>query len=146
MGILCAVVEAFVLAVLDARHDLPLGGRIASQLVGNQHTRRAALLLQQLAQQAFGGLLIAPALDEDIENEAFLIDGAPEPVLFAGDGDDDLIKVPFVAATTTDGRELHLTRYTQPEPDLQLLIQQLKLELPPQPPPRITAAAVARAT
>jgi transposase len=47
---------------------------------------------------------------------------------------------------TTDGRELHLTRYTQPEPDLQLLIQQLKLELPPQPPPRITAATVARAT
>ena len=47
---------------------------------------------------------------------------------------------------TTDGRELRLTRYTQPEPDLQLLIQQLKLELPPQPPPRITAAAVARAT
>ena len=47
---------------------------------------------------------------------------------------------------TTDGRELHLTRYTQPEPDLQLLIQQLKLELPPQPPPKITAAAVTRAT
>jgi Transposase DDE domain len=45
---------------------------------------------------------------------------------------------------TIDGRELHLTRYTQPEPDLQLLIQQLKLELPPQPPPRITAAAVDR--
>jgi hypothetical protein len=47
---------------------------------------------------------------------------------------------------TTDGRELRLTRYTQPEPDLQLLIQQLKLQLPPQPPPRITAAAVACAT
>jgi Transposase DDE domain len=38
---------------------------------------------------------------------------------------------------TTDGRELLLTRYTQPEPELQLLIHQLKLELPPQPPPRI---------
>ena len=38
---------------------------------------------------------------------------------------------------TTDGRELVLTRYTQPEPELQLLIQQLKLGLPPQPPPRI---------
>ena len=47
---------------------------------------------------------------------------------------------------TTDGRELRLTRYTQPEPDLRLLIQQLKLELPPQPPPKITAAAVARTT
>jgi len=47
---------------------------------------------------------------------------------------------------TTDGRELHLNRTTQPEPDLQLLIQQLKLELLPQPPPRITAAALTRAT
>jgi hypothetical protein len=47
---------------------------------------------------------------------------------------------------TTDGRELLLTRYTQPEPELQLLIKQLKLQLPPQPPPRISTAAVARAT
>jgi DDE family transposase len=41
---------------------------------------------------------------------------------------------------TTDGRELQLTRYTQPEPDLRLLLQQLKLVLPEQPPPKITAA------
>jgi len=45
---------------------------------------------------------------------------------------------------TTDGRELLLTRYTQPEPELQLLIQQLKLNLPPQPPPRIAASTVPR--
>jgi hypothetical protein len=43
---------------------------------------------------------------------------------------------------TTDGRELLLTRYTQPEPELRLLIQQLKLQLPPQPPPRIATANV----
>ncbi len=41
---------------------------------------------------------------------------------------------------TTDGRELVLTRYTQPEPELQLLINQLKFQLPPQPAPRIAAA------
>jgi Transposase DDE domain len=41
---------------------------------------------------------------------------------------------------TTDGRELMLTRYTQPEPELQLLINQLKLQLPPQPLPRITTS------
>jgi hypothetical protein len=32
---------------------------------------------------------------------------------------------------TTDGREMLLTRYTHPEPEFQLLIQQLKLSLPP---------------
>jgi len=40
---------------------------------------------------------------------------------------------------TTDGREVILTRYTQPEKDLQLLLDHLKLTLPDQPPPRITA-------
>src|SRR3954470_3272652 len=98
MRILCPVVEPFVLAVLDARHDLPLGGGVAAQLVGEQHTRRLSLLLQQFAQQAFGGLLIAPALYEDVEDKAFLVDRAPEPILLAGNGDDDLIKVPFIAA------------------------------------------------
>ena len=42
---------------------------------------------------------------------------------------------------TTDGRELLLTRYTQPEPELNLLLKKLKLELPAQPPPKITARA-----
>jgi transposase len=43
---------------------------------------------------------------------------------------------------TTDGREVILTRYTQPEKDQRLLLQKLKWELPEQPPPRITAAEV----
>ena len=38
---------------------------------------------------------------------------------------------------TTDGRQLVLPRYTQPDSDHQLLFQQLKLNLPAQPPPRI---------
>jgi transposase len=46
---------------------------------------------------------------------------------------------------TTDGRELILTRTTQPEPELQLLLDKLKLQLPEQPPPRITPAQVAAA-
>ena len=41
---------------------------------------------------------------------------------------------------TTDGRELVLTRYTEPDPELNLLLKKLKLELPAQPPPKITAA------
>jgi transposase len=43
---------------------------------------------------------------------------------------------------TTDGRELVLTPYTQPKPELKLLLQKLALELPAQPPPRITTAGV----
>jgi transposase len=40
---------------------------------------------------------------------------------------------------TTDGRTLILSRYTEPDTDHKLLLEQLKLALPPQPPPRITA-------
>ena len=39
---------------------------------------------------------------------------------------------------TTDGRELLLTRYTEPEPELALLLHKLKLVLPEQPSPKIT--------
>jgi len=46
-----------------------------------------------------------------------------------------------VHVPTTDGRELMLTRYTQPEPELSLLLDKLKLDLPAQPPPKISAAA-----
>ena len=44
-----------------------------------------------------------------------------------------------VRVPTTDGRELRLTRHTQPEPELQVLIERLKLQLPTQPPPKISA-------
>jgi hypothetical protein len=40
---------------------------------------------------------------------------------------------------TTDSRILILSRYTELNADQKLLIKQLKLDLPPQPPPRITA-------
>ncbi len=50
-----------------------------------------------------------------------------------------------VAIPTTDGREVQLTRYTQPAPDLMLLLNQLKLTLPEQPPPKITATQVVEA-
>jgi len=49
------------------------------------------------------------------------------------------IQMVDVHLPTTDGRHLVLSRYTQPNKDHQLLLQQLKLNLPPQPPPRISA-------
>jgi transposase len=40
---------------------------------------------------------------------------------------------------TTDGSTLILSRYTELTAEQKMLVQQLKLDLPPQPPPRITA-------
>jgi hypothetical protein len=41
---------------------------------------------------------------------------------------------------TVDQRWLILPRYTQPASDTKLLIEKLKLELPSQPPPRLSAS------
>jgi hypothetical protein len=55
------------------------------------------------------------------------------PVSFA------TVQVLDVAVLTTDGRELLLMRHTEPSRDVALLLHQLDLQLPPQPPPRIRA-------
>src|ERR1700737_2703465 len=48
-----------------------------------------------------------------------------------------------VHVPTTDGRELLVTRYTEPDAELRLLLDKLKLALPAQSPPKITTAQVA---
>ena len=42
---------------------------------------------------------------------------------------------------TTDGRTLILTRHTEPDQETETFTRELKLDLPPQPPPSITAPA-----
>jgi transposase len=45
-----------------------------------------------------------------------------------------------------DGRNLVLPRHTQPEPDVQALMEQIRITLPPQPPPRIKSVQPGPAT
>ena len=47
---------------------------------------------------------------------------------------------------TRDRRWLILPRYTQPAPDVKVLLEEIQLALPSQPPPRITAPAVPATT
>jgi transposase len=54
------------------------------------------------------------------------------------------IQMVDVHLPTTDGRELVLSRYTQPEAEHRMLLDTLKLRLPEQPPPKIAAAQVTR--
>jgi len=44
---------------------------------------------------------------------------------------------------TTDGQHIVLSRYTEPEPDVALLLAQLQLALPPQSPPKVHASGKA---
>ena len=76
--------------MLDAGHGLPLRRAVAGELIGDHDARWPHLLLQQLAQQALGSLLVAAALDQDIEHDAGLVHGSPQPVLYTGDLEHDL--------------------------------------------------------
>jgi len=51
-----------------------------------------------------------------------------------------------VEILTTDGRTIPLTRHTEPQPELNLLLEWLRLELPAQPPSKISAAQAETAT
>jgi len=52
------------------------------------------------------------------------------------------IQMVDVHIPTTDAREITLPRYTQPDPEHRMLLEQLRMTLPAQPPPRITASQV----
>lgn len=47
------------------------------------------------------------------------------------------IQMVDVCLPTSDGRWLIMPRYTEPEPEQQMLLEKMGLSLPPQPPPRI---------
>jgi len=48
-----------------------------------------------------------------------------------------MVQMLDVVVPTTDARELLLVRHTEPSHDVALLLEHLKLTLPPQPPPKI---------
>jgi transposase len=56
------------------------------------------------------------------------------------------IQMVDVHVPTTDGRELVLSRYTQPEIEHRMLLDQLGMTLPKQPPPKVAAVQVRHIT
>lgn len=58
--------------------------------------RRAALRFEELAHQTLCRLGVATALHQHVEDKAVLVNGAPKSVLLSTDGDNYVIKVPFV--------------------------------------------------
>ncbi|OCJ22448.1 hypothetical protein A6U89_28575 [Agrobacterium sp. B133/95] len=61
---------------------------------------RARLLFEPPFQYPLGGLGIAAALHQHVENETILIDSLPEPVFLSADHNHNFMEVPFVAKPT----------------------------------------------
>ncbi len=62
--------------------------------------RSFALSFQYLAKESFGSLGIAPALHQNIEYGAVLVDGPPEIVDLSLDSDEHFIGVPMITELT----------------------------------------------
>ena len=106
MRVFRAVVEALVFPVLHTRHDFFLCGFVAAELVGDQYARHVLAPLEQLAEELLGCSFVPPALDEDIEHIAFLVDRPPEIVGLAIDLEEHFIQVPLVTRARTSSAQL----------------------------------------
>ena len=69
---------------------------VTAQLVGDQHPRRCALLLEEFAEEPLGGLGIPARSDQDVEDVAVPVDGPPQILPTAVDRQEHLVEVPLV--------------------------------------------------
>ncbi len=99
MRVLRAIVQAFVLAMFNLKAHLRPRHSVGAELVRDHDAGRDDRRFQKPLHEPLRRAGVSPTLDQDVENDAVLIDGAPEPVWLAGDRDDDLIHMPFVAAS-----------------------------------------------
>ena len=100
--ILCPVVDALVLAMLEGHTHPGPGSAVGTELVGDHHARHAGWLADELAQELLHCELLsrAPtlaALNEGVGNQAISINGANMARLLAVDRDHDLVEMPLVA-------------------------------------------------
>ncbi|BBB96608.1 hypothetical protein BE61_20390 [Bradyrhizobium elkanii USDA 61] len=68
---------------------------VRTAFVRDHHARRHAGGFQELLHEPLCSARISSALDQDVENEAILVDSAPEPMLFARDRDNDFVQIPL---------------------------------------------------
>ena len=97
MRVLGSIVEVSALSVFNTGKRLTPSDAIAPQLVGHDQSRHILQTLQKPPEEALYGLGIASGLNEDVEYDPSLIDGAPEIVLHALDPDEDFVHVRFVS-------------------------------------------------
>jgi hypothetical protein len=89
MRILRPIVQALVLAMFHAKAHFRSRSAVRTELVRDHHARRHDRGFQELLHEPLRSARVSSALDQDVEHEAILIDGAPQPMLLARDRDND---------------------------------------------------------
>src|ERR1700694_3644881 len=97
MGVLRAIVLPQSLLMTAGQVEGPEGRAGGAEPVGRQQFRRETLFLEELAHQPECRPLVAPALNQHVENLALVIDGAPQVHPFASNPDHHLVEVPSIA-------------------------------------------------
>jgi hypothetical protein len=69
---------------------------VAPQLISHARPGRLLQTLRKSPEEALDGLAIALPLNKDVEDNAMLIDGTPEIVLYSLDSDKHFVHVPLV--------------------------------------------------
>ena len=59
-----------------------------------------------VAQEPFRGMLITSRLDQDVEHDAVLVDGSPQPVAMTTNTVRYFVEMPFVAGSSTTTTKL----------------------------------------
>ena len=78
MRILTAVIEITTLTVFDTRQYLPLRHAVAFELIRDNHPGHIGEAFEQLAKELLCGLLVAPTLDENVQDVVVLIHRTPQ--------------------------------------------------------------------
>ena len=86
-----ALVQSLVLAMVHTWQDLPFGGSLAGQFVGDDHAGHVLEPFEPLAEEFSGGRLGAPALHQDSQDSARLVDGPPQLACLAIDLETDFV-------------------------------------------------------
>ena len=89
------------LLMVARQPDVPEGSAVRAQLIGYHRLWREALFSQQLAHQLDGRTPVSLALNQYVEDFAFVIDGPPEIHPLTGDPNDHLVEVPAIARPRT---------------------------------------------
>src|SRR5215510_10877025 len=96
MRVFTAVIQVTTLPMFHPGQDVALGRAVALELIRDDDPWDIPQALEQLAKKLLHRVLIAPALDQNVEDVIVLVDRAPEVMALAVNGQKDLVQVPLV--------------------------------------------------